>query len=114
MKCAKATRQERHASRPASNKRAPNMRFITSFVVVGLGLGAAPAIAQDRPHRVVVRDVVRDATDADKSGGYQGRNNGPEQTERFSRRVKIGRDGRFSLSNISGDIVVTAGSGDEV
>ena len=28
--------------------------------------------------------------------------------------MKIGRDGRFSLSNIAGDIVVTAGSGDEV
>ncbi len=28
--------------------------------------------------------------------------------------MKIGRDGRFSLGNISGDIIVTAGSGDEV
>ena len=28
--------------------------------------------------------------------------------------MKIGRDGRFSLANIAGDIVVTAGSGDEV
>ena len=49
-----------------------------------------------------------------KPGAYQGRNNGPEQTERFSRKVKIGRDGRFRLGNISGDIIVTAGSGDEV
>ncbi len=45
---------------------------------------------------------------------YQGRNNGPEQTERFSRKVRIGRDGRVSVSNIAGDIVVNAGSGDEV
>jgi DUF4097 and DUF4098 domain-containing protein YvlB len=45
---------------------------------------------------------------------YQGRNAGPEQTERFSRKVRIGRDGRVSVSNISGDIVVSAGSGDEV
>ena len=28
--------------------------------------------------------------------------------------MKIGRDGRFSLNNISGEIVVSAGSGDEV
>ena len=28
--------------------------------------------------------------------------------------MKIGRDGRFSLNNIAGDIVVTAGPGDEV
>ena len=71
---------------------------------------AAPAVAQDSGHRLVFRDVVRVA----RSGAYQGRNNGPEQTERFSRKVKIGRDGRFSLSNISGDIVVTGGGGDEV
>ena len=38
----------------------------------------------------------------------------PEQTERFSRKVRIGRDGRVSIANISGDIVVTGGSGDEV
>ena len=50
----------------------------------------------------------------ERPGAYQGRNNGPEQTERFSRKVKIGRDGRFSLGNIAGDISVSAGSGDEV
>jgi DUF4097 and DUF4098 domain-containing protein YvlB len=44
---------------------------------------------------------------------YQGRN-GPDQSERFSRKVKLGRDGRVSLANIAGDIVITAGSGDEV
>jgi len=91
------------------------MRLIAPFVLVGLGLAAAaPAIAQDREHRIVVRDVVREVASAGRPGGYQGRNNGPEQMERFSRKVRIGRDGRFSLSNISGDIVVTAGSGDEV
>jgi DUF4097 and DUF4098 domain-containing protein YvlB len=45
---------------------------------------------------------------------YQGRNNGPEQTERFSRKVRVGRDGRVSVSNIAGDIVVTTGGSDEV
>jgi hypothetical protein len=90
------------------------MRLIAPLVVVGLGLATAPAIAQNREHRIVVRDVVREITPAERPGAYQGRNNGPEQTERFSRKVRIGRDGRFSLSNIAGDIVVTAGSGDEV
>jgi len=86
------------------------MRLTAPFVIAGLAVVAAPAVAQDNEHRVVVRDVVRTA----RVGAYQGRNNGPEQTERFSRKVKIGRDGRFTLSNISGDIVVTAGGGDEV
>ena len=86
------------------------MRLTAPFVIAGLVLVAAPAVAQDNGHRIVVRDVTHTL----KPGAYQGRNNGSEQTERFSRKVKIGRDGRFSLANISGDIVVTAGSGDEV
>src|SRR5207244_4936269 len=45
---------------------------------------------------------------------YQGRNNGPEQTERVSKKIKLGRDGRVSISNVAGDIVITGGSGDEV
>ncbi len=101
------------------------MRLSTLFVLGGLAIAAAPASAQDDDrHRVVVRDVVQDAdrhplvirdvVRVARPGAYQGRNNGPEQTERFSRKVKIGRDGRFSLSNIAGDIVVTAGGGDEV
>ncbi|MFQ5792061.1 MAG: DUF4097 domain-containing protein, partial [Acidobacteriota bacterium] len=34
--------------------------------------------------------------------------------ERFSRRYQIGLNGSFSLSNISGDVVVRGGSGEEV
>ena len=45
---------------------------------------------------------------------YQRRTAGPDQTDRFSGRYRIGRDGRVSITNIAGDIVVTAGSGDEV
>ena len=86
------------------------MRFSAPYVIAGLALAGAPAMAQTDGHRIVLRDLVRTLG----SGAYQGRNNGPEHTERFSRKAKIGRDGRFSLSNISGDIVVTAGSGDEV
>jgi DUF4097 and DUF4098 domain-containing protein YvlB len=86
------------------------MRLTAAIVMAGLAIAAAPAAGQEQRHRIVVRDV----SDTLGPGAYQGRNNGPEQTERFSRKVKIGRDGRFSLSNISGDIVVAAGSGDEV
>jgi DUF4097 and DUF4098 domain-containing protein YvlB len=86
------------------------MRLTTPFVIAGLACMAATAVAQDSGPRVVSREVVR----AGRPGAYQGRNNGPEQTERFSRKVKIGRDGRFSLSNISGDVVVTGGGGDDV
>jgi len=86
------------------------MRLTAPFVIAGLAVVAAPAVAQDNGHRLAFREMARNG----KPSAYQGRNNGPEQTERFSRKVKIGRDGRFSVSNVSGDIVVTAGSGDEV
>ena len=42
------------------------------------------------------------------------RSNGPTQTEHFSRKIKLGNNGSFSISNVSGDIVITAGSGDQV
>src|SRR5438876_7676215 len=45
---------------------------------------------------------------------YQGRNRGPEQTDRVSRKIKLSRNGSVSVSNVSGEIIVTAGSGDEV
>jgi DUF4097 and DUF4098 domain-containing protein YvlB len=86
------------------------MRRTLLFVIAGLVTAAVPAGAQDADHRSGMRDGVRRAT----ARAYQGRNTGPEQTERFSRKVKVGRDGRVSIANISGDIVVTTGSGDEV
>jgi DUF4097 and DUF4098 domain-containing protein YvlB len=48
------------------------------------------------------------------SRSYQGRNNRPEQSDHFSRKVRISRDGRVTVSNIAGDISVSPGSGDEV
>jgi DUF4097 and DUF4098 domain-containing protein YvlB len=90
------------------------MRLTLSFVVASLVTAAIPAVAQPPlppdPPATTLRDTIRAAT----TRAYQGRNTGPEQTERFSRKVKLGRDGRVSLSNISGDIIVTGGSGDEV
>ena len=76
------------------------MRLTLPFVLVGLAVAAA----QDAGLRIVLRDLAR---------AYQGRN-GPEQTERFSRKVKVGRDARISIDNIAGSIVVTGGAGDEV
>jgi hypothetical protein len=44
---------------------------------------------------------------------YQGRR-APEQSDRLSRKVRLGRDGHVSISNISGNIVVSSAAGDEV
>jgi len=72
----------------------------TLLLLTAATLLAEPAAAQPGPHAYAMRTR------------YQGR--GAEQTERFSSKVRVGRDGRVSLANISGDIVVTAGGGDEV
>lgn len=86
------------------------MRVSLPFVIAGLALAAVPAAAQDEIERVVARELLRAAP----ARAYQGRNRGQEQTERVSRKVRVGRDGRVSIANISGDIVVIAGGGDEV
>ena len=63
------------------------MRVQKAVVAAVALLIAVPALAQDRRN---------------------------EETERISRKFKIGAAGRLGLANISGDIVVTAGAGDEV
>lgn len=40
--------------------------------------------------------------------------NGPEVTERFSRTVRIGREGTLDLANVAGAIVITGGGGNDV
>jgi DUF4097 and DUF4098 domain-containing protein YvlB len=79
-------------------------------MVATVAIGAAPAMAQDSDTRAARALAARARTIA---RAYQGRDRGPEQTERFSRKVRVGRDGRVSIQNIAGDITVTSGSGDE-
>ena len=52
------------------------MRLTAPFVIAGLAMVAAPAVAQDDGQRIVLRDMVRTL----RPGAYQGRNNGSEQT----------------------------------
>src|SRR4051812_26814568 len=108
------------------------MRLTASFLIAGVVAASSaaarpadPRVVEREVEREVVRDVTRGAAreaarevsrevtvhatrEARMTAGraYQGRERGPEQTDRFSRKVKIGRDGRVSVSNISGDITV--------
>jgi len=79
------------------------MRPILAVALAALATTAVPAAAQETH----LKDVVRIRT-------YQGRDRGPEQSDRFTAKYRIGADGRVSIANISGDIVVTGGGGDEV
>src|SRR5262249_41996969 len=100
-----------------------------TLLVLAVTFAAAPAMAQgttDPDPKIVVREIVRDVIQGTRAvkgtvrgegvapRAYQGRNTGPEQTERFSRKIRLGRDGRLTVSNIAGDMTVTTGAGDEV
>ncbi|HZT75773.1 MAG TPA: DUF4097 family beta strand repeat-containing protein [Vicinamibacterales bacterium] len=82
-----------------------------AYLIVAALASCATASAQTPDPHAIVQRVMRDVMHA---GAYQGRDRGPEQTDRFTGKYKISRDGRVSVSNISGDITVTGGSGDEV
>lgn len=76
------------------------------FLVVLTLVAGSVSVAAQEP--TIQRRIPRGAVRA-----YQGQSSAA-RTERFSRKIKLGRDGRFSVSNIAGDITITGGSGDEV
>jgi hypothetical protein len=78
------------------------------LIIAGVIIAAVPAGAQDPGRRIRLRDVER----ATAGRAYKAATAPNSRTD--SPKVKIRRDGRVSIANISGDIVVTAGSGDEV
>lgn len=83
--------------------------FITAFVTTALAACATAVSAQ-----TIDVHAMREALRGAGHGSYQGRDRGPEQSDRFTGKYKIARDGRVSVQNISGDVTVTGGSGDEV
>ena len=115
------------------------MTTLTRFAVITvsvLGL-SAPALAQqpprtpeppsrDTPARPVPPDLDRLRENLDRLKANRERLKadkermkadlarvGPEYTETFSKVVKIGQKGTLDLSNIAGDITVTAGGDDD-
>ena len=89
--------------------------LLTLLTLTALAAPAAPASAQPLPEQIrsIIRDGVELARDARivRKGSYQqGRE---EQSDRQTRTLKLGPDGELSVSNISGDIVVTRAGGNE-
>lgn len=109
-------------------------RICGALAVIGL---AAPAAAQDSQS---IADMVRQALqearvevlaaaqagqgaaaraaaqaerEAERRRRQEARQ-GPEITEQFSKTARLGRNGTFSLENVSGEIVITGGGGNDV
>jgi DUF4097 and DUF4098 domain-containing protein YvlB len=82
---------------------------VTCLTLIALAAPASPARAQEVSERL--RAVLNDRVEMLRTVRYQqGRE---EQTDRQTKTVKIGTEGELSLSNISGDIVVTRANGGE-
>lgn len=114
------------------------MKTITGLLLTyALAVPAAPAAAQADWSRDIERHVERIADyalalAADALGDLvaereQGRNDrvprrdpdrargrGPAYTDTFTRTVRLGRNGRLELDNLSGDVEVTGVGGDDV
>ena len=109
------------------------------FGALALAAVAAPASAQDsqwiaeaiRQATSEIRVVMLQAAQAGRSAAQaapaeaqaardaerrrrEEARRGPEVTEAFSRTVRLGRDGTFSLENVSGDVAITGGGGNDV
>jgi DUF4097 and DUF4098 domain-containing protein YvlB len=77
------------------------VEIIQAAAQVGRGAGQA------------AREAAQAAREAERRRRDEARR-GPEVTEAFSRTVRLGRDGTFDLENVSGDIEVTGGNGNDV
>ena len=89
----------------------------TTLTIALLAAIAAPATAQDRrgSFRDGVRVALREAvTAADREHDAEQRQDSREQVERTTRTLKVGANGELVLANISGDIVVARGGGNDV
>src|SRR4051812_14631979 len=77
-----------------------------AYLLIAAVIAAVPASAQPLPQRPNGQRPPRVEREQDRDA--------PEVTERFSRTVRLGRDGTFDISNLAGTIVVTGGGGNDV
>jgi DUF4097 and DUF4098 domain-containing protein YvlB len=85
--------------------------FVVTTLLV-LGASAWPAAAQVYPERIpsAFRAQQRDR---DRERANREQQQRSEQVDRTTRTLRIGANGELDLNNISGDIVLTRGSGQE-
>jgi DUF4097 and DUF4098 domain-containing protein YvlB len=84
-------------------------KLVATAVAITLTSIAAPAAAQVYPERIASLNSRRDRDRgwADRQQGRQ------EQTERTTRTVRIGATGELDVANVSGDILITRGQGQD-
>lgn len=73
----------------------------------------APGTPVEGQQTTRIRSVARERVAVARAERYQGRNEREEQTERFTKTLKIGANGELSVANIAGDIVISRSNGNE-
>ena len=76
-------------------------------------LAALPASGQVRPERIPAPARVRAEQQGDRQRQNRTENGRDEQTERTTRTVHIGANGELDLANISGDVIISRGTGSD-
>src|SRR6476661_6205933 len=85
-------------------------RQVASFVALTVMMAALPAAAQVYPDRIPSAATTRERSDRGRDRRDQARE---EQTEHTTKTLKIGATGELDLANISGDIVISRGGGQD-
>jgi DUF4097 and DUF4098 domain-containing protein YvlB len=99
---------------PASAQDAQSIADVVNEALREARVEFAAAMAQvNRQAGQAGRAAAQAAREAERRRRDEARR-GPEVTEAFSRTVRLGRDGTFDLENVSGDIEVTGGNGNDV
>jgi DUF4097 and DUF4098 domain-containing protein YvlB len=86
-------------------------RLLTAFVIGALAIASTPAAAQVYPERIP--SSARTRADQQRDRGRANRDQRDEQTERTTRTLRIGPNGELDVANISGDVNLTRGSGQD-
>jgi len=98
---------------PASAQDAQSIADIVNEALREARVEIAAAVAQASQQGQSGRAAAQAAREAERRRREEARR-GPEVTEAFSRSVRLGRDGTFTLENVSGDIEVNGGGGSDV
>jgi DUF4097 and DUF4098 domain-containing protein YvlB len=87
--------------------------LIDHNVKIAIKAGQAQLVLAQRQAGEAARRAAQAAREAERRRRQEARR-GPEYTDKLSRTLRLGRNGTFDLWNLSGDIVVTGGSGNDV
>lgn len=89
-------------------RRTSSLHRLIHVVAVATMAGALPAAARAQVYPERLHLAERHRTVA-----YQQRDEREEQTERTTKTLRLGANGQLDLSNIAGDITITAGGGSD-